>query len=265
MIAFPNAKINIGLNITEKRNDGFHNLETIFYPVKWSDVLEIIPSSVQTSFQSTGIDIPGDEQGNLCLKAYHLLNADFNIGSVSIHLHKLIPIGAGLGGGSADASFTIKSLNTLFDLKLSKEQMESYARKLGSDCAFFIKNTPVFAYNKGDTFKEIQLDLSAYHIALVKPTVHISTADAYNGVKPNKPFQSLSKLIQLPIENWKHTIVNDFEQSVFQKYPEIALIKQQLYNAGAVYASMSGSGSCLYGIFKEKPKLQFNNCLVKLT
>lgn len=252
MVLFPNAKINIGLNVTEKRNDGFHNIESIFYPVfELYDVLEIVKCE-ELKFTSTGIEIPGSKKDNLCLKAYQLLKQDFNISPVHIYLLKVIPIGAGLGGGSADAAFTLKGLNDLFDLKLTDEQLISYAQKLGSDCAFFIKNKPVYAFNKGDEFGDIELDLLTFEIKIEYPNIHIGTAEAYAGIQPKEPVKNIKSLIaEVPIENWKETIKNDFEESIFPNHPEIKELKEKMYKNGAVYASMTGSGSAVYGVFER--------------
>ncbi|OFY99739.1 MAG: 4-(cytidine 5'-diphospho)-2-C-methyl-D-erythritol kinase [Bacteroidetes bacterium RIFCSPLOWO2_12_FULL_31_6] len=257
MLCFPNAKINIGLNIIEKRADCFHNLETVFYPIKLQDTLEIIKLSQnkETVFNSYGTPIPGNGS-NLCIKAYELLKQDFNLCSVDIGLLKNIPIGAGLGGGSSDAAFTLKLLNELFELKLSIELLEKYARLLGSDCAFFIQNKAVFAFGKGEQFEEITLSLSNYFIVLVNPVIHIGTAEAYANTKPIKPKVSLKELILLPITEWKNNIKNDFEDSIFPNYPAIAEIKNKLYEMGALYSSMSGSGSSVYGIFSSIPELK---------
>lgn len=254
MIIFPNAKINIGLNITERRNDGYHNLETIFYPVKVNDVLEIIESD-ELSFESSGLPIPGRIEDNLCIKAWHLLKKDHDVPPVKIHLHKHIPIGAGLGGGSADAAFFIRLMNKNFELGLSVEQMLDYARTLGADCAFFIEGNPVFAYEKGDRFKPVSLDLSGYKIILVMPPVQISTSEAYRGVRPAAVKTSLHELITLPVNEWKKYIKNDFEDSIFKNHASIRGVKAALYEAGASYASMSGSGASVFGIFKEMPDL----------
>ena len=255
MLSFPNAKINIGLYITEKRSDGFHNLESCFYPVGWSDVLEILPAQ-KLHFKSTGIAIPGNPENNLCLKAYHLVSQDFKLPPVMIHLHKIVPIGAGLGGGSADCAFTIKTLNDLFELNMSVETMESYARQLGSDCAFFIQNKPKFCFGKGDKFEEIGLDLSSKFIVLVNPNIHISTAEAYSGVKPSKANVDLKKILQTPMNQWIDVVKNDFETHLLPKYPAIGNIKKSLYVHGAEYASMTGSGSTVLGIFKQEIDLR---------
>ena len=255
MLSFPNAKINIGLYITEKRSDGFHNLESCFYPVGWSDVLEILPAP-KLSFKSTGIAIPGNPETNLCLKAYHLVSQDFKLPPVMIHLHKIVPIGAGLGGGSADCAFTIKTLNDLFELSMSVETMENYARNLGSDCAFFIQNKPKFCFGKGDEFEEIELDLSGKYIVLVNPNIHISTAEAYSGVKPQRVKVDFKKALQNPVSQWVDAIKNDFETHLLHKYPIISTIKDSLYTHGAEYASMTGSGSTVFGIFNQEVDLQ---------
>lgn len=249
MLAFPTCKINLGLRITEKRPDGFHNLQSCFYPVGWGDVLEIIPAN-SFAFSSSGLPIPGDASQNLCIKAYNLLKTDFDLPPVQMHLHKLVPIGAGLGGGSSDASFTLTLLNNQFALGLSSAQMEDYARLLGSDCAFFVQNRPVYCTEKGDVFSEIALDLSGYYIVLVYPNLAISTAEAYAGIRPRPTEHSLKDQLEAPIDTWRTTVHNDFEDSLFPRYPVLAQIKAQLYESGAVYASMSGSGSTVYGIFQ---------------
>ena len=255
MITFPNAKINIGLNIIERRTDGYHNLETIFYPIKIKDALEVIEAG-ELSFESSGLDIPGRTEDNLCVKGYHLLKKDFDLPPVKIHLHKNIPIGAGLGGGSADAGFFIRLMNDKFRLGLAVAQQQNYARKLGADCAFFIENKPVFAFELGDEFETIKLDLSGYVIVLVMPDIHISTSEAYGGVKPAPVKQSLFDLIYEPIEEWRKLIKNDFEENIFRNHIEIRGVKAALYEAGAVYASMSGSGASVFGIFRETPDLR---------
>jgi 4-diphosphocytidyl-2-C-methyl-D-erythritol kinase len=249
MLTFPTCKINLGLRITEKRPDGFHNLQSCFYPVGWGDVLEIIPAD-RFVFSSSGLSIPGDASQNLCIKAYTLLKADFDLPPVQMHLHKLVPIGAGLGGGSSDAAFTLTLLNNQFSLGLGVAQMEDYARLLGSDCAFFVQNQPVFCTEKGDVFSSIPVDLSGYNIVLVYPNLAISTAEAYAGIRPRPVERSLNEQLETAIDTWRETIHNDFEDSLFSRYPILSQIKEQLYESGAVYASMSGSGSTVYGIFR---------------
>jgi 4-diphosphocytidyl-2-C-methyl-D-erythritol kinase len=264
MIVFPNAKINIGLNIIEKRSDGFHNIETIFYPIGLSDILEINTSD-KILFENTGLTVENKTlENNLCYKAYKALFHSYKINPVEIHLHKIIPFGAGLGGGSSDASFTLSALNSLMKLNLDADTLISYAEKIGSDCPFFILNKPSFAAEKGNKLTPIELNLKGYFLVLIHPGIHVNTAKAYSKIKPTKPSESLSKLILQPTENWKEQIKNDFEESVFAEYPEIRNIKNKLYDSGAIYASMSGSGSAIYGIFENKVDLrnQFRNYFV---
>lgn len=255
MITFPNAKINLGLNIIEKRPDGYHNLETIFYPINLQDALEVTrrdTDSKEYILRVCGTSLEIDDEDNLVVKAYKLLKKDHpQMLPIDIHMYKHIPAGAGLGGGSSDAAHMIKLLNEKFLLKLSAEQMESYAAQLGADCAFFIKNKPVFATGIGNVFEPIELSLKGYHIVLVKPDIFVSTRDAFSHIKPARPSVSLKEIVKQPIENWKDSMKNDFEVSVFLKFPEVAAIKDELYDLGAVYAAMSGSGSSVYGIFKE--------------
>lgn len=262
MVVFPNCKINIGLNILGKREDGYHNLQTVFLPVAITDVLEIIEGSnaQNISYSSSGIHVPGNPENNLCVKAYQLLRKDFpSLPSIQMHLHKNVPMGAGLGGGSADAAFTLSLLNTKFDLNISTELLQAYALELGSDCPFFIINAPCFATGRGESLERISLDLSDFKIYIVNPGIHISTSLAFSQIDicPHPP--DLAKLVAAPVDKWKHEIVNDFEKPVFAVYPEIAGIKQQLYDQGASFASMSGSGSTVYGIFKNNttPALNF--------
>ena len=269
MIIFPNAKINIGLNIIEKRDDGYHNIESVFYPIGLCDGLEVIENN-ELSEQSfilttSGIQIPGQTNENLCYFAYDLISDDYSLPNIKVHLHKHIPIGAGLGGGSADAAFFIGLLNDKFELGLSWGEMHNYARQLGSDCSFFISNKPVFAEQKGDVYESIKLDLSTYFIAIVSPSIHVSSAKAYSGVIPKAPVRILENdILTLPIEQWKDFIHNAFEDGIFSQFPEIKNIKEKLYSSGAIYASMSGSGSSVYGIFKNKTdfKKEFKNCFV---
>ncbi|WP_181306110.1 4-(cytidine 5'-diphospho)-2-C-methyl-D-erythritol kinase [Rufibacter sp. XAAS-G3-1] len=254
MIQFPSAKINLGLQLVEKRPDGFHNLVSCFYPVGWADALEILPSSDGgATFTLSGLPVPGDPTANLCWKAYELLRRNFELPPIQMHLHKAIPMGAGLGGGSADAAFTLKILNQQFGLDLGEEALENYARQLGSDCAFFIRNRPVLAVEKGDVFEPMELDLTGWHLLLVYPNLAISTAEAYAAVSPRFPKKSLKTLLAQEVSSWKDEVVNDFEQSLFPKYPVLADLKTQLYEMGAVYASMSGSGSTMYGLFQTPP------------
>lgn len=254
MIALPNAKINIGLNIIARRPDGYHDLETVLYPVKINDVLEVLEAD-KLSFESSGLDIPGRMEDNLCIKGYHLLKKDHDLPPVKIHLHKNIPIGAGLGGGSADAAFFIKLMNDNFGIGLSAASMEDYARQLGADCAFFISNKPSFAFEKGDELEPVNLDLSAYKIVLVMPDEHVSTAEAYRGVKPAAVKESLYDQVKMPLTAWRGQIKNDFEAHIFRDHPVIRGVKAQLYEQGAIYASMSGSGASVFGIFEDTPNL----------
>ena len=250
MIVYPNAKINIGLNILKKREDGYHDISSVFYPLKeYIDILEIIKSE-EFEFTKSGIEIPDGE--NLCVEAWKLLHKDFGIGNVKIHLHKQIPIGAGLGGGSADASFTLKYLNELFDLNLNNKDLEKYALRLGADCPFFIDNTPKLVEGIGEKMTSIDLDLSNYEIRLVNPDIHISTKEAYSGIVPKTPVLSVEKIIELPIIEWKGKLKNDFEESIFEKHLQLEGIKDELYKQGSIYSSMSGSGSIVFGIFEKK-------------
>jgi 4-diphosphocytidyl-2-C-methyl-D-erythritol kinase len=268
MIVFPNAKINIGLNIVEKRSDGYHNIESVFYPIALRDALEVIENKEQTNspviFSSSGIDVPGEAHDNLCVRAYDLIKRDYALPNIKIHLHKHIPIGAGLGGGSSDAAFFIKLINEKFNLQLSIEQMQNYAAKLGSDCPFFINNKPVFAQGTGTDFSPATINLKGYYITLVYPYLHVNTAHAYKGCIPQKPKRILKDDISLPVEEWKNCIHNQFEDTVFIHFSELNEIKSKLYSLGAIYAAMSGSGSSVYGIFKEKQSLtkQFENAFI---
>lgn len=270
MITYPNAKINLGLNIVEKRPDGYHNLETIFYPINLQDALEVTElenEEGEYKLKVSGVPIEGDTENNLVVKAYRLLKKDFpDMSPINIHMFKHIPTGAGLGGGSADAAFMIKLLNEKFNLKLSIEKMEKYAAILGADCAFFIQNKPVFASGIGNIFENITLSLKGYYIVLVKPDIFVSTKDAFSHITPMHPNQSLKEIVRMPVETWRATMKNDFEESVFQKYPEIAAIKDKLYDMGAIYASMSGSGSSVFGIFREQVEHieeVFNGCFCR--
>ncbi|MDR0812092.1 MAG: 4-(cytidine 5'-diphospho)-2-C-methyl-D-erythritol kinase [Paludibacter sp.] len=265
---FPNAKINIGLNIIERRADGYHNIETVFYPACLHDVLEISPSlqggvTEDYLFFQNGIPATDDTENNLIIKALRLLKEDFAIPPVEIAIEKNIPTGAGLGGGSADAAFTLKMLNEIFNLRLTNNQLESYAARLGADCPVFIRNKPIFATGTGNIFSPVNISLKEYYLLLVKPNIYVSTPAAYAQVTPCKPEKSISELLKNPIESWKTLIFNDFEKSVFRQFPVIDKIKTQIYELGAVYASMSGSGSAVYGIFAYPPPLpDFQDCFV---
>lgn len=254
MIAFANAKINIGLQVIRRRPDGYHDLETVFYPLGIHDAVEVVESR-ETKFHASGIAIPDTGAANLCLQAYHLIRAKTDIPPVEIHLHKTIPVGAGLGGGSSDAAAVLQLLNTLFSLGFSEDELMGFANQLGSDCAFFIRNKPVFATGTGNVFTDIAVDLSGYYLVLVKPDIHIDTGEAYRRVTPNEAGNGLAEAIRLPVTTWKDKIQNDFEPGIFSRHPVVGQLKAQLYEAGALYASMSGSGSSVFGIFERKVNL----------
>lgn len=253
MICFPNAKINLGLSVVERRPDGYHNLETVFYPVAGlEDALEIHPASdLQTdcALHLYGNAVEGSIDDNLVVKAYRLLKAHHHLPPLHIYLYKRIPSGAGLGGGSADASFMLRLLNQRFELALSLEELEHYASQLGADCPFFIRNTPTFAEGTGNLFSPIELSLKGYGIVVIKPDVFVSTREAFAHICPHRPLQSIREVLAQPVQTWRTALVNDFERSVFRQHPEIAIVKQRLYDSGAVYASMSGSGSAVFGLY----------------
>jgi 4-diphosphocytidyl-2-C-methyl-D-erythritol kinase len=254
MICFPSCKINLGLRITQKRADGFHALETVFFPISIKDALEIIiepdTNAAPITFTSSGLAINGDPSDNLCFKAYGLLKKDYpTIPNIKMHLHKTIPMGAGLGGGSSDGAFTLVALNQLFNLQLSEQALLNYALQLGSDCPFFIINTPAFATGRGEILKPINLNLDGYSIVIVNPGIAISTKLAFSLITPKIPDNNLAAVIQQPISTWKDVLINDFEQPIFNSFPELANIKETLYQKGAVYASMTGTGSTVFGIF----------------
>jgi 4-diphosphocytidyl-2-C-methyl-D-erythritol kinase len=257
MITFPNAKINLGLNITGKRPDGYHNLETVFYPIPLKDALEVNPaanSKNKFTFHPSGTVIDGKPEDNLVVKAYLMFDEIFHLPPVDIHLYKHIPSGAGMGGGSADAAFMLKLLNDLFSLGLSIEELEGHAAGLGADCAFFIQNRATFAEGTGHIFSPVSLSLKDYRLVVVKPDVSVSTKAAFATIRPRKPVYSLKETITRPITEWKELMINDFEEIVFPQYPEIGEIKEKLYQQGALYASMSGSGSSVFGLFdKQNP------------
>ncbi|MDN3687114.1 4-(cytidine 5'-diphospho)-2-C-methyl-D-erythritol kinase [Cyclobacterium jeungdonense] len=253
MISFPNAKINLGLHILNKRSDGFHEIQSCLFPIPLTDALEIIPST-STSFSSSGITIPGNNTDNLILKAYHLIAADFpDISPIAAHLHKCIPIGAGLGGGSSNAAFALKMLNEIFNLDLNDQKLMDYAGKLGSDCPFFIRNEPQLASGRGELLEKVQLDLAGNWLILIHPGIHVSTREAYAGVKPGPAEKKLADVLATPL-SWQSDLHNDFEKSIFSNHTEIAAIKHTLNQAGAWYAAMSGSGSAVFGLFENEPK-----------
>ncbi|MDD2382519.1 MAG: 4-(cytidine 5'-diphospho)-2-C-methyl-D-erythritol kinase [Mariniphaga sp.] len=261
MIVFPNAKINIGLNIVARRNDGYHNLESFFYPVNLTDALEMAVTG-KSGITCSGIPVDGPPDNNLVIKAYQLLKTEFQLPPVQFHLHKGIPSGAGLGGGSSDAAFTLKMLNQFFHLNLNAEKLENYAAYLGADCPFFIKNIPAFASGKGDILSPAHLDLSQFKLVIIKPDIAVNTAQAYKNVTPEIPGFSLIELSNHPVPHWKNFVKNDFEKSVFSQFPEIEMWKNKLYELGAVFASMSGSGSAVYGFFQAFPP-DLNNKIPK--
>lgn len=260
MILYPNAKINLGLSVLKKREDGFHNLETLFYPVEVHDVLEIVEGT-SLSMHQYGIEYPGDPMDNLCIRAYKALAADYDIPPVEIHLYKKVPVGAGLGGGSSDAAFTLRGINEMYSLGLSDGQLAAYAATLGSDCPFFVYNRPMLGTGRGEILEPVEItSMDGYEIRLVYPPYFVSTAAAYGGIVPRdrrieagEQFDSrqLVDILRQPVESWKGCVVNDFEKTVFAKIPELAAYKEELYAQGAVYASMSGSGSAFFGIFRK--------------
>lgn len=265
MISFPNCKINLGLHVVERRPDGYHNLETLFVPVPLCDELEIV-SSDEFSFVQEGIPIGGNIEENLCVKAYRALQADFpQVQPVEMRLVKHIPFGAGLGGGSSDAAFTLKMVAQLFELPCTTADMEHYASRLGADCPFFVANQVSYATGIGDQLEHISLDFSCYRLVMLKPDDAVSTAEAYRGVVPrmchNKP--DLRQAVRRPISDWRTLIVNDFENSVFPGHPRIAQLKEFLYQSGALYASMSGSGAALYAFFPPRDSVNFSTLPTK--
>ena len=260
MINFPIAKINLGLNVVEKRPDGYHNLQTVFYPVPIKDALEVqvmneaFPSDYDCDLKVTNITIEGDEQRNLVVRAYQLLKQDFpTLPRIHTHLWKGIPTQAGMGGGSSDCAYMLLLLNQQFHLGLTDEQLMQYAAKLGADCAFFILSRPCYAEGIGEKLQPIDLSLSGYYIAVVRPNIPVPTKEAFSRIHPHYPAQNCRETVKQPIETWRDTLINDFEESVFALHPEIGAIKQQLYDMGATYAAMSGSGSALFGLFEEQP------------
>jgi len=263
MIKFPNCKINLGLNVVEKRTDGYHNLETVFYPVPIYDALEVyemdphFPSDVDCDLKITNIYIEGDEQRNLVVRAYNLLKHDYPIlPRIHAHLYKSIPTQAGMGGGSSDCSFMIKILNEQYNLGLSEEQMISYAASLGADCPFFIHNSPCYAEGIGEQLEPVDLSLKGLYLAIVRPDIPVSTKEAFSLITPCQPTYNCRDVVMQPIEEWRYCLHNDFERSVFAIHPELEDIKKELYKKGAVYSAMSGSGSSIFGLFKQPVSLE---------
>ncbi len=256
MVLFPNAKINIGLNILRKREDGYHDLETLFYPIGLKDALEyVVNGTDQVNFEISGLQIDIRPEQNIVLKAYRLLQYEHSLPGLDIHLHKVIPAGAGLGGGSADAAFFLKSLVEYFELKISRKKLVSIAGRLGADCAFFLENKPAYATGTGDQLSLVDLSLKGYHLLLVKPPYGANTKEAYSGVVPQEfPFD-FKKIVCGEMKEWKSHIKNDFEKTLFVKFPELGLLKNRLSGMGAEYVSMSGSGSSVYAIFRQEPTI----------
>jgi 4-diphosphocytidyl-2-C-methyl-D-erythritol kinase len=260
MVLFPHCKINLGLFVLGKRSDdGYHDISTCFYPVGWKDALEIIPGPAdKIPIGLSGIQIPGDPDDNLCVKAVKLLKKDFDLPGVRIHLHKSIPTGSGLGGGSSDAAFTLKILDRMFHLYLDEEILARYSSRLGSDCSFFLCDKPRLASGRGEVLSDISIDLAGKMVTLVYPGISINTTSAYEQIKPMDRESSIKDIIEnQPISTWKNELVNDFEKVVFSHYPELESIKKSFYDQGACFASMSGSGSCIYGIFNKYPRELF--------
>ena len=258
MVCFPNAKINIGLYILDERSDGYHNIETIFYPAGLTDILELVEDKSlkrgTCELKITGLNLPDSTEENLVIKVYKLLNRRMNLPAVRAHLHKIIPPGSGLGGGSSDAAFMLLLLNKNFGLGLDPGEMEEIVSEIGSDCSFFIRNEPVFAFEKGNRFRQVNLNLGGYFLLIVIPDLPINTRDAYAMISPAKKALPLLDMVKQPPETWKEKVTNDFEKSAFIKFPEISQLKESIYHLGAVYASMSGSGSAVYGLFREPPQ-----------
>lgn len=255
MIAFPPCKINLGLRVIRKRDDGYHDIETCFYPLPFTDVLEIVPSE-KFLFQQTGLTLPGNPDENLCIKAYYLLKDKFNLPEVAIYLHKLIPPGAGLGGGSSDAAWTLRLLHRVFSIPVSNEQLTALALQVGSDCPFFMYDVPMVGTGRGEVLQPFEISLKGYYLLLLKPEQNVSTAEAYSLLTPCAPDVPIEQLLKSNPEEWRATLINDFEQPVLRRYPVIGELKEALYRNGAIYASMTGSGSAVYGIFQNKPEVQ---------
>jgi 4-diphosphocytidyl-2-C-methyl-D-erythritol kinase len=268
MIVFPNCKINLGLDILRKRPDGYHDLQTVFYPVPYTDMLEFVEAP-EFRFDSTGITIPSDHSSNLCVKAYKLMQERFpDLPAVHMHLHKIIPMGAGLGGGSSDGAFTLSALNEYFRKQLSASVLIEMSLKLGSDCPFFIVNQPVVAFGRGEIMEPVILNLAGYTLVMIHPGIHVSTKDVFAGIVPRNASADLKQRITEPVDTWKNWLGNQFEETVGAKFPMILEIKAMLYQQGAVYASMSGSGSVVFGLFRDKPAVpvekQWTTITIKL-
>lgn len=260
----PNAKINLGLNVVSRRADGYHNIETVFYPIPLCDMLEVVilDGSQPYEWHCSGLQVDVPPEKNICIKALNLVAKQHKLPSLGVHLHKIIPFGAGLGGGSSDGAFMVKLLNNMFELGMSNDEMCDIVVKIGADCPFFIKNTPSFASGIGDVLQPIDLSLKGVYITLVKPDIFISTPEAYKGVTPHASKYDLMDIVSKPIEFWPDLLQNDFEDNIFQNHPTIAAIKKQLYDAGCVYASMSGSGSSVFGLSRKPIDADFDDCFV---
>ena len=258
MILFPPAKINLGLNVPFKREDGYHEIETCMYPIPFLDVLEILPAET-FSFRQTGLVIPGNDADNLCVKAYNLMNAHYSIPPVYIHLRKEIPMGAGMGGGSADAAYVLKGLNEIFELEIAQEELELLAGELGSDCPFFIKNEAQIAKGRGEILSPCAVTLHGYFLKIINPGIHIGTKEAYAGIQFGTLTKSIKEIVEGPISDWKSLLKNDFETNCFKSHPSLEELKTALYKEGAIYAAMSGSGSTMFGIFKHEPSLTYQD------
>ena len=272
MINFPIAKINLGLNVVSKRDDGYHNLETVFYPVPIKDALEVFPmedgfpSDVRCDLKVTNLFIDGDEQKNLVVKAYNMIAQDYELPRVHVHLYKHIPTQAGMGGGSSNCAYMIRLLNEMFSLGMSDEKMIGYAARLGADCAFFIKAQPAYAEGIGEKLQPISIDLSGCKMLVVRPNIPVSTKVAFSLITPQVPKKNCLDIVRQPIETWKDELVNDFERSVFAIHPEIGRLKEMMYEQGAVYAAMSGSGSSVFGLFSDTPdEKSFVGCMDELS
>ena len=272
MINFPIAKINLGLNVVSKRDDGYHNLETVFYPVPIKDALEVFPmedgfpSDVRCDLKVTNLFIDGDEQKNLVVKAYNMIAQDYELPRVHVHLYKHIPTQAGMGGGSSNCAYMIRLLNEMFSLGMSDEKMIGYAARLGADCAFFIKAQPAYAEGIGEKLQPISIDLSVCKMLVVRPNIPVSTKEAFSLITPQVPKKNCLDIVRQPIETWKDELVNDFERSVFAIHPEIGRLKEMMYEQGAVYAAMSGSGSSVFGLFSDTPdEKSFVGCMDELS
>jgi 4-diphosphocytidyl-2-C-methyl-D-erythritol kinase len=256
MILFPPAKINLGLKVLDKRTDGYHNIESVMFQIPFCDILEIVKSE-EFSFKSTGLEISGNSNDNLCVKAYEILKNKFNVSPVSIHLHKIIPMGAGLGGGSSDGTYTLLILNQLFELNLSEQQLREFALELGSDCPLFVNDFPQIAKGRGELLEKIEVNLSGKYLYIINLGIHVSTKEAFQNLELNRfeKHQDFINLFKKDYSSWKNNLINDFEYSVFKLHPELANLKEKLYKSGAVFAAMTGSGSTLFALFENNPQL----------